>query len=216
MSIGPDDDFEQLSVPGSVPVRSVAGTGKADASGASWQRTSSMRTGARRQLGPQVTDFEGVGRSSSVAGPSLKSRAIAYLSRREHSRTELQRKLQPYANPEAPEELARLLDELEQGKWLSNQRFAQSLVNRKASNKGAALIIRELKQHGLPATDLETFQDQLQSSEYERAQAVWARKFGVAPADPREYARQVRFLASRGFSPAILRRILGELDDSSS
>ncbi len=45
--------------------------------------------------------------------------------------------------------------------------------------------------------------------EAERARAVWARKFGQPPADPREYARQYRFMAGRGFSADCIRRLLG-------
>src|SRR3546814_2337183 len=59
---------------------------------------------------------------------SLKARAVGFLSRREHSRLELERKLAPYAADAA--ELERVLDQLEREQWLSNQRFAQALVNR--------------------------------------------------------------------------------------
>ena len=217
MVADPDDEFEQLALPETRSVRakggSLNGKGAADADASVWQRTSSRRKGLLSgREGAGATDT-GTGRAKS--GPSLKARAIGYLSRREHSRTELQRKLQPYANPDDPDEIPRLLNDLEQGKWLSDQRFAQSLVNRRAPAKGSTVIMHELRQHGLTDTALESIRQQLQDTEYERAQAVWARKFGTAPADAREYARQLRFLASRGFSPAILRRILGELDDFS-
>jgi len=149
----------------------------------------------------------------SRKGPSLKARAIGYLSRREHSRLELQRKLAPHANPEDPDEIPRLLTELEHGNWLSNERFARSLVHRRASKKGAALVVQELRQHGLPDADVQNLREELNATEFDRAKAVWLKKFGTAPADARDYARQMRFLASRGFSPSILRRILGDLDD---
>ncbi|MBL8303415.1 MAG: RecX family transcriptional regulator, partial [Ideonella sp.] len=38
--------------------------------------------------------------------------------------------------------------------------------------------------------------------------AVWQRRFGAAPADPREAARQARFLAGRGYSAEVVRRVL--------
>jgi regulatory protein len=44
--------------------------------------------------------------------------------------------------------------------------------------------------------------------ELERARAVWAKKFSAAPADAREWARQARFLQSRGFSTEIIRKLL--------
>jgi regulatory protein len=147
-------------------------------------------------------------------GLSLKARAVGYLSRREHSRLELERKLRPYAADAA--ELEQLLNQLERDNWLSDQRFAQSLVHRRAALHGAARIVQELKQHGLADTQIAALRDQLHSTELERARAVWQKKFGHRAPDAKEYARQFRFLASRGFSPDCLRRILGELEDTSA
>ena len=53
---------------------------------------------------------------------SLQERAVALLARREHSRSELARKLAPHA--ESREELDRLLDELAARKLLSDGRYA--------------------------------------------------------------------------------------------
>jgi regulatory protein len=39
---------------------------------------------------------------------------------------------------------------------------------------------------------------------------VWSRKFSAAPGDAREWARQARFLQSRGFATDIIRRLLKE------
>ena len=62
---------------------------------------------------------------------SLKSRALRYLSAREHSRSELARKLARHAAES--DNLDALLDELEAGKFLSEERFAESLVNRRSA-----------------------------------------------------------------------------------
>ncbi|PLC52515.1 recombination regulator RecX [Pollutimonas nitritireducens] len=144
-------------------------------------------------------------------GPSLKARAIAILSRRENSRLELQRKLAPHA--ESPQELDQLLNDLERENWLSNQRFAHNLVHRRAPTKGTGLIVQELRQHGLADETVSDLQLQLRHTEVDRARSVWEKKFGQAPEDAKAYARQFRFLASRGFSPECLRRILGDLPD---
>ncbi|TEA77402.1 recombination regulator RecX [Allopusillimonas ginsengisoli] len=142
-------------------------------------------------------------------GLSLKGRAIGYLSRREHSRLELQRKLAPYADDDT--QLQRVLDELEQGQWLSNERFAQSLVHRRAGRQGASRIMQELRQHGLGDDAVSDIGEQLRETERDRAQAVWEKKFSYLPADPKDYARQYRFLASRGFAVDVIRRILGDI-----
>ena len=153
------------------------------------------------------------GNSPKKKGPSLKARAIGILSRRENSRLELQRKLAAHASD--PDELEQLLNDLERENWLSNERFAHSLVNRRASRQGASRIVQELRQHGLADEDIAGLNQQLRDTEVERARAVWEKKFGFPPAEPKDYARQFRFLASRGFSPECLRRILGDLPDES-
>ncbi len=148
--------------------------------------------------------------SSKRKGPSLKVRAIAMLSRREHSRQELKRKLAPHA--EESDDVDALLDELARGNWQSDARFAQSLVNRRAGRQGTQAIVRELGRHGLAGDAVAQLSGALTDTELERARAVWEKKFGVLPADARDYARQYRFLASRGFSSDSVRRILGDRD----
>lgn len=147
----------------------------------------------------------------SKKGPSLKARAIAFLSRREHSRLELERKLAQYAD--TPSDLEQLLNQLERENWLSNERFAQALVHRRAPLQGTMRIVQELKQHGLANARIATLREQLRSTELERARAVWQKKFGQPAESVKDYARQFRFLASRGFSSDCLRHILGEFDD---
>lgn len=160
-------------------------------------------------------DFETLSTDSAQAsapkktGPTLKARAIGYLSRREHSRYELSRKLAPFA--EAPQEIESLLNQLERENWLSNERFAQSLLNRRASRQGASRILNELRQHGVDDAAIASMGQQLQDTELERARAVWEKKFGQLPVNAKDYARQYRFLASRGFAAECLRRILGDI-----
>jgi len=155
-------------------------------------------------------DFEQLAPKPKRQGPSLKARAIGFLSRREHSRIELARKLSSHVDPDNPDELNTVLDELEAGNWLSNSRFAQSLVHRRAGGRGTALVMQELRQHGLDDEQLVEIRQQLQEGEIERATEAWQRKFGTPPSDAKEHARQLRFLASRGFSPQCLRQILAE------
>jgi regulatory protein len=153
-------------------------------------------------------------KDGKAAAPSLKGRALGYLSRREYSRLELSRKLEPYA--EAGDDLPALLDTLEREGWLSDARFAQSLVHRRAGRYGASRVVGELKRHALDANLLETLSDALRDSEAGRAQAVWQKKFGTLPTTPAERAKQTRFLAMRGFSHSIISRLLrGAFDEMS-
>lgn len=137
---------------------------------------------------------------------SLKGRALAFLSRREYSRAELSRKLRPYV--EEADSLENLLDSLERDGWLSNQRFVESVVHRRASRMGGSRIISELKRHAVGDELIGETADKLAQSETARAQAVWEKKYGVLPETPAERAKQARFLAARGFSGGTIGKIL--------
>lgn len=143
------------------------------------------------------------------SGPSLKARAIGFLSRREHSRRELARKLEPHS-PDR-DVLEQLLDSLERENWLSDERFVQSLINRRASRQGTVRILQELRQHGIADLYISQAEQQLSDSETDRAQDVWEKKFGARPDNAKNYAKQYRFMMSRGFSADCVRRILGDL-----
>ncbi|HLU16171.1 MAG TPA: recombination regulator RecX [Burkholderiaceae bacterium] len=152
-------------------------------------------------------DFETLAPKRS--GPSLKARAVGYLSRREHSRLELARKLAPYADN--ADQVEQLLDGLERENWLSDERFVQSLVNRRAGRHGVMRILQELRQHGIAEHHLSQVEHQLRDSELDRARDVWEKKFGVHADNTKDYARQYRFMMSRGFSAECVRRLLGDL-----
>jgi len=129
---------------------------------------------------------------------SLKGRALRYLSMREHSRQELSRKLARYAQED--DDVEALLDTLEAAKFLSNARFSESLVNRRAARFGNSRILSELKSHGIKPEAMSEIKANLESDETARAREVWARKFGRPATDIHDRARQIRFLSQRGFS----------------
>ena len=138
-------------------------------------------------------------------GLSLKGRALKYLSMREHSRMELRRKLAPHA--ESAEQVEQVLAELEQRGFLSEERFAESVVHRKASRYGLARVKVELAQHQLPEHLTREVTAQLQATEVDRAFALWQRRYGQLPTTPEEKARQMRHLAGRGFSGDTIRQV---------
>ena len=73
---------------------------------------------------------------------------------------------------------------------------------------GAARLRKELQHKGISADAIAGALAQLQSTELERARAVWQRRFGGPPGDAKERARQGRFLLARGFSGAVVGRVL--------
>ena len=99
-----------------------------------------------------------------------------------------------------------LLDELAANGHLSEARFVEARVRNRAARLGNQRIRHELAQHGLElAPDA---QQALKDSEFARARQVWARKFEGAPGDAAARAKQARFLAARGFSHDVIRRLL--------
>lgn len=141
--------------------------------------------------------------------PSLLQRAIAALARREHSRVELARKLRRYL-PEGkdPSEIDRVLDELARTGLLSESRFAASLVRSRAERFGTARVRQELEQHGLAPDLIAQATDVLAKSELTRAREVWRKRFGAPPRDEAERAKQLRFLAARGFAAEVILRVV--------
>ncbi|QTD90364.1 recombination regulator RecX [Burkholderia anthina] len=177
-----------------------------------YTRSSQHPRRARRASGASSGDEPGASaRKSSKPPRSLKGRALGYLSRREYSRAELARKLAPYVGED--ESVEPVLDALEKDGWLSDARFAESLVHRRASRVGVARIVSELKRHAVGDSLVEEVNAQLRETELTRAQAVWRKKFGALPQTPAERAKQARFLAARGFTSATIVKLLKVGDD---
>jgi regulatory protein len=142
----------------------------------------------------------------------LRERTLRLLARREHSRAELVRKL-GQAGFDACD-IQSLLDEFEEKKWLSDRRFAESYVADHRSRAGTVKLAFDLRQRGVADNIIEAVLSDNRDSELERAQAVWQKKFGSAPANMTEKARQMRFLQSRGFGTEVIRRVIHDAADA--
>jgi regulatory protein len=146
-------------------------------------------------------------------GTSLRARAIVLLARREHSRAELASKLmRRLEEGQDRADVDAVLDDLQRRKLLSDERFAASLVRTRAPRYGAARLKLELKARGVTAAIAAEALNQLSAgdggSEFDRARAVWSRRFGAAPQSLTERSRQARFLEARGFSSEVIRKVL--------
>lgn len=179
-----------------------------------------------------------------LLGSQLRFNAMNLLARRDHSRFELENKLnnkkqailrrvlkelkkssvslsQPFLQSEgmgvgeAPEEtllaalsetfdseLIAVLDVLEQEKLLDDQRFAEAYIRWRANAGFGPIRIRnDLSNKGVSVSS-----GLLGSVDWaERVRQARVKKFGgAAPADFSEKARQMRFLAYRGFSNELI------------
>lgn len=138
---------------------------------------------------------------------SLLARALALLARREHSRAELARKLGPHAA--TADELSVLLDDLQARRLLSDERFVEVLARSRSQRFGAARIRQELRARGVSNELTRAAVADLRGSELQRARDLWLRRYGHPAALPAERARQMRFLAARGFSSDVIRKVVG-------
>jgi len=135
----------------------------------------------------------------------LRVRALKLLTRREHSRAELQAKLAGAA--ESEEQLDAVLDTLQAQNLLSDHRFARQRVVARAGRYGNARLKQELRQTGVSDDDIAAALPE-GGDEGERCLSVWAKKFGQLPQTPEERAKQMRFLQYRGFSGEAIRRVM--------
>jgi regulatory protein len=206
----PFEPFEQCVPASAASARhAVSPAGSADSGESIYSRSSETRRGTRN-AGPAHSSSSEA-KASKRPQRSLKGRALGYLSRREYSRAELSRKLVPFV--EEADSLETLLDTLEREGWLSNERFVESVVHRRAGRMGASRIVDELKRHAVGDALIRQTGEKLSGTEIARARAVWSRKYGTPPANPAERAKQSRFLAARGFSGGTIAKVLKGSDD---
>lgn len=147
--------------------------------------------------------------------------ALAHAENESDRSDPLQAFLHPEVQPEAQEvpdlaELARQVDEVLE--WLvvqrhqSDERFAESRIHARAGRLGQARIRQELSRHGVEL-DADTIR-QLRETEFERALAVWRKRFPEPAVDAAGRAKQMRFLAARGFAAEVVRRVVGGRDEA--
>ena len=139
---------------------------------------------------------------------SLKGRALRLLAQREHSRSELQAKLARHV--QEGEDLPALLDELQAKDFINADRVVESVTHHRVARIGTQRVQQALLRKGLDEERVRAAGRQLAGSELERARAGWRQRFGDAPppATAAERARQMRFLAARGFAGDVVRRVV--------
>jgi regulatory protein len=139
---------------------------------------------------------------------TLRQKALRALARREYSRAELARKLG--GGGKSTTEIETLLGEFEASGWLSDARFADGAARQRQGRYSQRYILEELKAKGVAGATAKEAVGALEQDDYATALALWRQRFGKAPADQKEKARQVRYLQSRGFALQIVFRVLKE------
>ncbi|VAW52229.1 Regulatory protein RecX [hydrothermal vent metagenome] len=131
---------------------------------------------------------------------SAKSVAVRLLSRREHSAFEIRDKLQKRDFDEA--EIVQTIVELQQGGWLSDERFAEAYVRmRQLKGFGPIRIAIELNERGVKEAIAEAFLDANDESWQQTLVQQYQKKYkNKTIEDYNEKAKRIRFLQYRGFS----------------
>lgn len=138
---------------------------------------------------------------------------VRLLARREHSAQELRLKLRQRKHPD--DVIEAVISDLRARDYLSEVRFVEQFVRRKVEQGwGPLRITAELRQRGIDDSAGRLHMDNTGVDWLEQAGEARRRRFGPgAPVDRREWARQGRFLAGRGFTSAQIARVLGDAED---
>jgi regulatory protein len=94
---------------------------------------------------------------------------------------------------------------------LSNERYAHALVAQKSGSYSRRSIRGELKRKGLSGEAIEGALGDAPIEDEAALLALWQRRFGTAPVNDKEKARQIRFLQSRGFELSAIFKLLRTL-----
>ncbi len=137
---------------------------------------------------------------------TLEARAIGYLARREYSCAELRERL--LADGADRDEVEALLAKLIARKLLSDQRYAEAVVGKKAGAYSRRTIRDALRAKGVADDTATQALAARPVDDGEALIALWRRRFSRAPTDERDKARQVRFLQSRGFALSAIFKLL--------
>ncbi|MFZ3086920.1 MAG: recombination regulator RecX [Methylotenera sp.] len=137
---------------------------------------------------------------------SLRQRALDYLAKREYSYVELRQKLKAYADDN--DDIPALLDDFKTRGWLSDARFTEQIIHARQAKFGSAKIAHELREKGVADHLIADAIEQVKDNELDNATEVWRKKFKTGPKSREEWAKQARFLQSRGFGFDMIKKVL--------
>ena len=144
----------------------------------------------------------------------MRQRALEYLAKREYSYAELGQKLKVYA--EESDDVSALLEDFKKRGWLSDARFTEQLVHARKAKFGSARVANELREKGVDDSLIASAVEAIKHNEFENALLVWQKKFKAPPSSRDEWAKQARFLQSRGFGFDLIKKILNRQAEDDS
>lgn len=180
--------------------RNKAASGPADPGAAS--RLADARAGF--DVEPDADGHEGQDRADQPVAhepptmPDPRRKALELLTRREHSRQELVRKLVQRGIDEASAEAA--VDDMAERGWQDDERFAHSLARSRANAGHGPLRIRaELRLHDLDEAAIDSALEACETDWNQSALDLLRRRYPGPPRDRNDKAKRGGFLQRRGF-----------------
>lgn len=141
----------------------------------------------------------------------IKKDCLRLLTRRDHSRKEIQVKLADKGYQ--PDQVASVIDELVQQSWQDDTRYAESFARvRSQKGIGPIRIAYELKQQGIEASTVEKVLRTTTDNWMVLLAQVYTKKYPESSAlDNNERAKRTRFLTQRGFSSTMISTFFNQL-----
>jgi regulatory protein len=150
--------------------------------------------------------------------PSLREKAMGYLAMREYSYKELKQKLRAYVpvteedvepDLEAHYEAVNvLLDDFKTRGWLSEERYTEQIVHARQRKFGSMRIANELREHGIGEELVDKAMAEVKGNDLANALTIYRKKYDAPPSSREEWAKQARFLQSRGFGFDIIKKVV--------
>ena len=106
-----------------------------------------------------------------------------------------------------------LLEDFKKRGWLSEERYAEQIVHARKSKFGSMRVAHELREHGVAEELVEKAVAEVRQDELSNARAIWRKKYKQGPKNREEWAKQARFLQSRGFSFELIKKVLNDEPD---
>lgn len=146
---------------------------------------------------------------------SLRQRALDYLAKREYSVAELAQKLNTVARQYEldTEEIPEILADFKKRNWVSDTRFTEQILHARKSKFGSARIAHELREKGVSDELISEAVQDVKIDELANAKTVWRKKYDAPPQTREEWAKQARFLQSRGFGFEIIKKVINEQEE---
>ncbi|MDP1659166.1 MAG: regulatory protein RecX, partial [Methylotenera sp.] len=102
------------------------------------------------------------------------------------------------------------LDDFKKHGWLSDARFTEQLVHARQSKFGSARVANELREKGVADDLIASAVEEVKVNELDNARVVCRKKFKTSPSSREDWAKQARFLQSRGFGFDVIKKVLNE------